>query len=206
MAAIMHRRTVRRVVALVLGASLGLAISTFVTIGSSEEPIAERPIHYIQADLAYDVSDPTLVAGDAVLVVIATVEAPVRVDEHRTVFMVNVLDVLEGVAPSVMLVSQLGSDTSEGGIQQLEGFPLMSPGTTYVMALVAPSIDEPWDAMVVLSAADDGNLVEVTGLDDLAVTQYQEAVAQQVSPWDEEDGVEEARAEDYARWLEANGL
>lgn len=108
---------------------------------------------------------------------------------------------LEGTMPDRYNVSQLGF-RADGKDYELDGLPLMTPGRTYVMALVAPSAREPQDALLVLSAMAGGNLVEVDGVPSLnpAVDRYRTAVARQRSPWAQADRMDEKRADDYRRW------
>lgn len=153
----------------------------------------------IHADFAYDTSDPRLVAGDATVVAVATVERAVRVDGDRTVFGVRARALLEGATPERYNVSQLGYRTRDHAYE-VEGFPLMRPGRTYVMAMVAPAPNEPPDALLLLTASAGGNLIEVEGAGDAAVDRYRDAVAGQRSPWAPADRVDEQRADDYRRW------
>lgn len=186
-----------RLLAMSAGASVAIAVQSAV-------PGERRPTPSIHVDFAYNTADPELVAGDATVVAIATVERPVRMDDDRSVFEVRVAELLEGDMPMLYKVSQLGY-RKDGASFEVEGFPLMIPGRTYVMALVAPAPNEPQDALIVLTAASGGNLLPVNGPQDRAADRYRRAVAGQRSPWLPADGTERKRADDYRRWREGAG-
>ena len=64
------------------------------------------------------------------------------------------------------------------------------------MALVAPSAAEPQDALLVLSAPEGGNLLDVTGRQVRELEGYRTAVKNQKVPWGPSDELRTARARD----------
>lgn len=193
-----ERSSIPSAFALAAGLLAGLAAAVLPVVPRSEGP---RSV-WIQADFAYDVSDPTFVAGDATVIVVATVDEEIRKDGDRTLFQVSVSDVLEGEVPQVLNVSQLGFRTDEA-VYELEEFPLMTLGKTYIMALVAPSEQEAQDALILLSASGEGNLVEVVDSGDPKVASYRDAVMGQRVPWPAGDDAERQRLDDLRRWQAA---
>ena len=184
----------RRILAVAAGLAAGLA-----TVMLPNVLHTTSVTEWIRADFAYDVSDPALVAGDATVVAVVSIESVVRLDGDRTVFRARALDLLEGWAPEQVLISQLGYDDGHAR-HELEGFPLMRVGHSYVVAMVAPSKAEPADALLVLSAVGDGNVVPVDGVDDERADPYRAAVANQRNPWAQADGMENLRQAEYERW------
>lgn len=186
--------TVPRLIAVGVGMALALAVASFVVA-----PV-ENPTHVpILADFGYDVRDQRLIAGDATFVVVASVDRVIRIDGHRTVFGIRVLESLKGRLGSQVNVSQLGYDDGDI-VRELEGFSLLAEGKTYVLALVAPSPEEPQDALIVLSAQGDGNAVEVTGTHDPLVHRYRLSIENQLSPYAPGDTGDEDRIANAARW------
>lgn len=174
----MRKRSRNAALAFLGGAAAGLALLSLAAHGEA------APTVYLHLDYGYDVSDARLVAGDATAVIVGTVEARIGQAYDRTVFEVTVQEELEGKVPASLLVSQLGFEAEDGTHYRVEGFPLMEIGRTYAMALVAPSSDDPAEAMVLLTAPAGGNLVAVddspSGRRNLAV--FERAVASQTQP------------------------
>lgn len=93
--------------------------------------------HSVHSSYAFDVTDETKVAGFADYVVVATVDRVAEVQERDgaafTVFDVTVDMTLKGRPVEALRVVQLGGTLGKD-TWQVEGEPLLRPGTTYVLA------------------------------------------------------------------------
>jgi hypothetical protein len=183
-----------------LAAAIGIAAALTLT-GATQRTEVITP--RFDADFWYDVSDPTLIAGEASFVVVGEVERSVRRDGDRTIYRVRVLDRLRGQTPPVIGVSQLGFVEGDARYE-LDGFPLMEAGRRYVMALAAPARSESQDALVLLSASGAGNRVEVDDPDDERVTRYRHAVEAAQSPFPAGSDGHATVEENLRRWLRGN--
>lgn len=93
--------------------------------------------HSVHSSYAFDVKDETAVAGFADYVVVATVDRVAEVQERDntpyTVFDVTVDRILKGEPVETLRLVQLGGTLGKD-TWQVEGEPLLRPGTTYVLA------------------------------------------------------------------------
>ncbi len=197
----------KRLLKAAVGIAVGSILALLLQSSFMAEPIrhahAAPPKTAISADFWYDVSDPSLIAGDSFFVVVGRVEAPVRVDGDRTVFEVTVTKELKGETPDSILVSQLGKIDGEN-TWELEGFPLMQEGKQYVMSMAPPSAYEPQDALILLSGIGMGNKVEVAGPDDPLVQWYDDKVRKARTPYPPGASGHRERAASGRQWQEGH--
>ena len=195
------RRIIKLAAGVVAGTTLALLLQTAFLSRFIQHDHGISPKTAISADFWYDVSDPSLVAGDSFYVVVGQVVRKVRVDGDRTVFEVSVTKQLKGSTPGSVLVSQLGKVEGEN-TWELEDFPLMQEGHQYVMSVVPPSVHEPSDALILLSGKGMGNKVEVTGPDDPLVSWYSERVRKARTPYPPGASGHRERATTGRQWQE----
>jgi hypothetical protein len=197
----------KRLLKVAVGIAVGSILALILQSSFIAEPIqharAATPKTAISADFWYDVSDPSLIAGDSFFVVVGRVERPVRVDGDRTVFEVTVTKELKGETPDSILVSQLGK-TDGDNTWELEGFALMEEGMQYVMSMAPPSTYEPEDALILLSATGMGNKVEVSGPNDPLVEWYGDKVRKARTPYPPGASGHRERAATGRHWQEGH--
>lgn len=142
--------------------------------------------HWVHSSYAFDVKDETKVAGFADYVVVATVDRVAEVQERDgtpyTVFDVTVDKILKGEPVKTLRVVQLGGTLGKD-TWQVEGEPLLRPGTTYVLAA---KTEQGRGTHQLVGGADfpvvDRAAARAGGSD--AVAQWQDSVAHQ--RWPEE--------------------
>jgi|GEM_PF-3777792 hypothetical protein len=196
----MRRKSLSGLAGMAAGVYAALSLtSAFGTGASVEQP--SRAKTGIEMDTWYDVSNPKLIAGEALFVVTGTVEEPVRIDGDRTVFRVSVEESLKGTTPESVLVSQLGFVDGDGNRYELEGFPLMELGHSYIMALAAPTTEEAQDALTLLSGSANGNKVEVTGMDDPRVAWFKSMIKKAENPHPANESTYAVDSANADRWL-----
>ncbi|HEX2296235.1 MAG TPA: hypothetical protein VHN37_13125 [Actinomycetota bacterium] len=197
------KRVIKLAAGVVVGTTLALLLQTAFFSNPVQHVHGVEPETAISADFWYDVSDPSLIAGDSFYVVVGRVVRTVRVDGDRTVFEVAVTKELKGSTPDSVLVSQLGKVEGEHS-WELEDFPLMKEGHQYVMSVVPPSVHEPSDALILLSAKGMGNKVEVTGPDDPLVSWYADKVRKARTPYPAGASGHRERAASGRQWQETH--
>ncbi|MFI7523794.1 hypothetical protein [Micromonospora globbae] len=176
----MNRRLVRPLVA--GAAAVAVASGGWLAYDS----LRPGETHSVHASYAFDVTDATKVAGFADYVVVATVDRVVEVQERDgtpyTVFDVSVDKTLKGQPVKTLRLVQLGGTLGKD-TWQVEGEPLLRPGTTYVLAA---KTEQGRGTHQLVGGADfpvvDRAAARAGGSD--AVAQWQDSVAHQ--RWPEE--------------------
>lgn len=186
------------VASIVAGVSLGLLLTARGETVQSHAHANEKT--GFEMDTWFDVSDPRLIVGESLFVVLGTVEETVRTDDDRTVFNVRVDETFKGETPESILVSQMGF-VDEENRYELEGFPLMEQGHSYIMALAAPTVEEPQDVLTLLSGSGNGNKVEVTGVEDSQVAWFKSMIKKATSPHPRNSSTHEKDKQNADRWL-----
>lgn len=93
----------------------------------------------MHATFAYDVSDPTLVFGDAPFVAVVTVVEDLgTVSDERTAYRAVVNTEMKGMLPEEIELTQDGFRRGKT-TWSFPDFPLMDVGRTYVVALTIPA-------------------------------------------------------------------
>lgn len=169
-----------------LARNLAIALVGFV-IGSlviADWRSAPPPDHALEADFWYDTSDPRQILGEAPFAALVTVEGieGVDVSSARTIYNLRLEDSLRGGLPTTFTASQLGYVEGEVS-KSVEGFPLLTQGSTYLIAFTTPGTNDPKDALVILTGPNGGNAIQVTRENGKAGEAFIDAVSNSQSPY-----------------------